>query len=86
VNAESLAWCADHAAQISRASASTPGRMSGFSGLDGQIDSAAEQSCQLTHHRRNTQQAMARAGQEIHEEADIAIRPHVAARGRTEQG
>ena len=54
-------------------------------GLERQIDPAAEQGSELTHHRRKAQQSRARAGQEIDQQVEVAVLPHLAARSRTEQ-
>jgi hypothetical protein len=55
-------------------------------GLDGQIDAAAQQCRELTHHCRNTQKPRPCAWQEIDEKVDVAVRPHLTPRSRTEEG
>jgi hypothetical protein len=47
-------------------------------GLDRQVDSATGQGGELTHHGRNAWQSRARAGQEIDQQVEIAVRPHLA--------
>ena len=61
-------------------------RISGFgAGLTARSHSAAEQGSEFTHHCRKTEQPGACARQEIDEEVDIAVRPHLTARRRTEE-
>ena len=46
-------------------------------GLDREVHPAAEQGSEFSHHCRYTEQPRAGATQEINEEIDIAVRPHL---------
>ena len=54
--------------------------------FDRQIDPSPQQHGEFAHHRRHAEQSGTSVRQKIHKQVDVAIRPHLPASSRSEQG